>query len=374
MPRFSSASTTLLDLPEWVPTHARHYLAHTELGLSIRSVAREAGVAASTVMRQIRKLETERDDPLIDEALDTLRTRFTSSSPAEQDVIPMSAHPRTLLKTESAKIEREARRILRRLCETDAVLAVSPEMEKAVVLRMTDGVPRRIAVVDRGIAQAFALQDWVKCRSAGKVAQYEITHAGRCALKRLLAEDAKRKSGLDTPEVAAFAEQHRAWDEKPVLASEAGETARLRYNLAESPMLSLARRRDKDGSPFLTDEMVSAGERLREDFELAQMGPRTTQNWEKFLTTSDRSGFQPSSDHGGGSERARDRVHAALQELGPGLGDVVLRCCCFLEGLEAAEKRMGWSARSGKIVLRIALQRLSEYYKRVHGQGGGLIG
>jgi len=374
MSSFSSAPTTLLDLPDWVPTHARHYLAHTELGLSIRSVAREAGCAASTVMRQIRKLETERDDPLIDEALDTLRTHFTLPNQAEKDVISMSAHPRTLLKTETAKIEREARRILRRLCETDAVLAVSPEMEKAVVLRMTDGVPRRIAVVDRGIAQAFALQDWVKCRSAGKVAQYEITHAGRCALKRLLSEDAKRKTGADSPEVAGFAEQHRSWGERQVSASEPGETARMRYNLAESPMLSLARRRDKDGTPFLTDEMVSAGERLREDFELAQMGPRTTQNWEKFLTTSDRGAFQPSTAQGGGSERAKDRVHDALQELGPGLGDVVLRCCCFLEGLEAAEKRMGWSARSGKIVLRIALQRLSEYYRRIHGQGGGLIG
>ena len=49
---------------------------------------------------------------------------------------------------------------------------------------------------------------------------------------------------------------------------------------------------------------------------------------------------------------------AALADLGPGLGDMVLRCGCYLEGLEVTEKRMGWSARSGKIVLRIALQRL----------------
>lgn len=368
-----SATPEMTDLPDWVPHHARHYLAHTELGLSIRSVARQAGCAASTVLRQIRKLETERNDPLIDEALETLRHHFSPSSDT-QDVIHMSAHPRTLLKTETAKIEREARRILRRLCETDAVLAVSSEMENAVVLRMTDGVPRRIAVVDQDIAQAFALQDWVKCRSAGKVAQYEITHAGRLALKRLLAEDATRKTGLDTVEVAAFAEQHREWGTRQAPSSETGDRARMRYNLAESPMLSLARRRDKDGTPFLTDAMVGAGERLREDFELAQMGPRTTQNWEKFLTSTDRSTFQPGSDHGGGSSSARDRVHQALQELGPGLGDVVLRCCCYLEGLETAERRMGWSARSGKIVLRIALQRLSEYYKRVHGQGGGLIG
>ena len=57
-----------------------------------------------------------------------------------------------------------------------------------------------------------------------------------------------------------------------------------------------------------------------------------------------------------------DRVGAALRNLGPGLGDVALRVCCFLEGLETAEKRMGWSARSGKVVLRIALQRLKRHY------------
>ena len=59
---------------------------------------------------------------------------------------------------------------------------------------------------------------------------------------------------------------------------------------------------------------------------------------------------------------ARDRVAKALASLGPGLSDAALRVCCFLEGLEACERRMGWSARSGKVVLKIALHRLTEHY------------
>ena len=35
---------TDLDLPAWVPESVRHYIAHTELGLSIRAMARATAV------------------------------------------------------------------------------------------------------------------------------------------------------------------------------------------------------------------------------------------------------------------------------------------------------------------------------------------
>ncbi|MFN0114981.1 MAG: DUF6456 domain-containing protein, partial [Paracoccaceae bacterium] len=140
------------------------------------------------------------------------------------------------------------------------------------------------------------------------------------------------------------------------------------------PMGVLARRRDKGGEAFLSSGMVAAGERLREDFELAQMGPKVAQNWDRFLTGADRGGFTATGGPADGAQRARDRVAAALADLGPGLGDMVLRCCCFLEGLEVAEKRLGWSARSGKIVLRIALTRLARHYSETYGKYAPLIG
>jgi hypothetical protein len=64
---------------------------------------------------------------------------------------------------------------------------------------------------------------------------------------------------------------------------------------------------------------------------------------------------------------ARDRLASALKDLGPGLADVALRACCYLEGLEATERSMGWSARSGKVVLKIALQRLALHYGLASG-------
>ena len=60
-------------LPDWVPPAVRLYLRHTEHGRSLRQIAREEGVHASTVLRQVRRFENRRDDPLFDGALGRLR-------------------------------------------------------------------------------------------------------------------------------------------------------------------------------------------------------------------------------------------------------------------------------------------------------------
>lgn len=366
--------------PNWLPEPVAYYLAHTEAGHTIRALARRKGVHASTVLRRVRRMEQRRDDPLFDEALSHLGAVLFAQSrdPSEKERPAMTAQPRTISLPSDEEVEREARRILRRLCETGAVLVVSKGLEKAAVMRLKENSPpTRTAVVRRDVAQVFAVKDWVEKRHGGKVDTYDISAAGRAALKRMLAEDharrAKEAAGF-AEDQSSFAAQHRDWGEKTVQQAAGGSPRRMRYNLAESPLSALARRKDaKSGEPFLSMDLVHAGERLREDFELAQMGPRVGQNWDRFLTGGDRGGFGPSSP-GGGPEAARARVGEALHALGPGLGDILLRCCCFLEGLEAAEKRMGWSARSGKIVLRIALQQLRAHYERRDGGQSPLIG
>lgn len=265
---------------------------------------------------------------------------------------------------DEATFDREARRVLRRLTESGAVLAVAREMDKAVVVReISDGRTMRTGVVDCAIAQAMALREWIECRAPGRISRYRITQTGKAALRRLLASDPDAHHGFAEAQ-RGFSDSDRNLEEKDIYDQAEGTSRRVRYNVAESPVSMLARRRGPDGKPFLEDALVAAGERLREDFETAQMGPRVAQNWDRFLTGRDRGAFAPDDNAPArGPEAARERVHAALRDLGPGLGDVALRVCCFLEGLELTEKHMGWSARSGKIVLRIALQRLKRHYE-----------
>lgn len=341
-------------LPAWVPRDVARYLVHTQAGLAIREIARQDACHPSTVLRQIRRVETRRDDPVIDSALDLLGSLFISTSnkptdnPTDKESVSMGVHKSDMMVLQdTAELDKLALRVLRRMSEAGAVLAVAEGMETAVVVREgADGSSTRTLSVAAYAVQAMALNMWIECTRPGRIARYAISQAGRSKLAQLI-----QIVGQDQRDEAD------APDESGAVYT------RNRYGAAESPVIALARRKDRDGSHFLDAALVTAAERLREDFELAQMGPRVTQNWDSFLTVTDRSSTGSGGQPAAGPAGARARVTQALRFLGPGLGDVALRCCCYLEGLERAEKRMGWSARSGKIVLRIALQRLSLFYE-----------
>lgn len=339
-------------LPDWIPDLAVTYLNHVNNGVPLRRIAREKGVHASTVMRQVRRLELRRDDPLMDEALDQLARVYFSTNPTEtKEMMPMQ--PAQNVSAQDPQIKREARRILRRLCEADAYLLVAPQLDLAAVFRdLPDGARRRIATVKRDVARSFVLLEWIIGAPVGVLTRYTITAVGRAALKRILAGE-----HTDTK----FQDQHKVYAERDVMDDDGSKITRLRYNVAESPLTLLGRKRGGNGATYLAPELIEAGERLREDFEVAQLGPRVAQNWDRFLTAGARGSFA-GGGAGEGSSAARERVSGALAALGPGLADIAFRVCCFLEGLEKAEKRLGWSARSGKVVLKIALQRLANHY------------
>lgn len=148
----------------------------------------------------------------------------------------------------------------------------------------------------------------------------------------------------------------------------------MRSALLETPLVGLSRRRDEKGEAFLSREHVIAGERLREDFELARRNEDGLTEWEGFLERLAVVAEFPGPLSVRGAPEAGDRLRRVLLELGPGMADVALRCCCLLEGLETIERRLGWSARSGKMVLRIALGRLHQHYQSEDSRLAPMIG
>jgi hypothetical protein len=126
-------------------------------------------------------------------------------------------------------------------------------------------------------------------------------------------------------------------------------------NLAESPLTWLHAR------GHISDRQFDAGERLRADWERAQLAPSITMRWDPVRVSGSGGGGDLTA-----SERqvaARERFHAAVDHAGPDLSDVLWRVVCAGEGLPDAERALGWPVRSGKVVLRIALDRLAGFYR-----------
>ena len=167
-----------------------------------------------------------------------------------------------------------------------------------------------------------------------------------------------RNAPQQRPEIDRFRAQHLALAVRQV-ATETGETSVV-ADEHESPLAWLARRAGRSGKPLIAPHQLQAGERLRTDFTLALLTPRMTANWERPIAGGTRG-----SEAGEVSNTmiaARQRVHHALDAVGPEFSGLLLDVCCFLKGLEHVERERIWPARSAKIVLQLALERLARHY------------
>lgn len=128
-------------------------------------------------------------------------------------------------------------------------------------------------------------------------------------------------------------------------------------NLAESPLGWLLSR------GFVSRLQFDAGERLRMDWERSQLAPNVTMSWDAAPIARGRGGASPGPEPSSGQIDAKRRFHAAVASTGPGLSDILWRVVCAGEGMREAETALGWSARAGKLVLTLALDRLAGYYR-----------
>ena len=246
------------------------------------------------------------------------------------------------------KTLRAMRRLLEALGEEGACAAPS-DLDHGVIVAL--GVRNGVTVVRARLPMAAAetataegLAQW-----AGAPRRLRLTAAGRAHLRRLAAPPGG--------EIDAFRAQQGAYATRAI---EKGERPVI-VNEGESPLAWLARRKGNDGRPFLDGAQIEAGERFRRDVEQAQILQRVTANWESSIA-SGRRGADAGVAVSDIAMDARRRLGRALDAVGPELAGLLTDVCGYLKGLEIVESERGWPARSGKVVLRIALDKLARHY------------
>jgi hypothetical protein len=216
--------------------------------------------------------------------------------------------------------------------------------ENAVLLERKDSPG---IAVGRGVLRALA-NAGLLARAGGALC---LSAAGAAALKRAVAQK------------DPYREQHGDVESRRFDTPDGWIMADV--DVSESPLAQLARRKTKDGAPFLAEAEWRAGERLRADYTRACIMPRLGANWQAAIASGRRDGGS-----GGIAEltnaalAARQRVEHAIDAVGPELSGVLIDVCCFLKGLETIEMERTWPARSAKIMLKSALAALSRHYER----------
>ena len=116
-------------------------------------------------------------------------------------------------------------------------------------------------------------------------------------------------------------------------------------NLAESPLGWLKAR------GLVNARQFDAGERLRLDWEKAQLAPSVTMQWDAPPAEKGARGPGEPLDPTETQLAAKARFETAMAAVGPGLSDVLWRIVCAGEGMRDAEQALGWPARAGRLVL-----------------------
>jgi hypothetical protein len=142
-----------------------------------------------------------------------------------------------------------------------------------------------------------------------------------------------------------------------IASEQLGGHRSVTVNMAESPLGWLLAR------GFVTKRQYDAGERLRSDWERAQLAPRVTMAWDAAPVARGRGGSASDPDLSAAQIDAKRRFDAAIESAGPGLADILWRVVCAGEGMRDAETALGWPARAGKLVLSFALDRIAAFYK-----------
>ncbi len=242
------------------------------------------------------------------------------------------------------EFEREARRILRRFVEAESYGAQIGMNEFAIFVARS-GRKKPVLRIEAKVWSALEQRDFLNRCHPSDPAIWHVSEVGRAYWRRL----------ADTAD--PFRAQHQVRGHRTI--SNGGRPLRVEVNEAETSLTWLSRRKGPGGRPLVSEAQLDAGERLRRDFTISQMGARVTADWSFTLGAKTRRDPAEVSDM---VLSARERLAQALDAVGRGLSGALVEVCCHQRGLEEMERGFGWPQRSGKVVLQIALDRLADHY------------
>lgn len=232
------------------------------------------------------------------------------------------------------KSEKRFRQLGKKLLQPHARLIEEEGADEDFVLIRRGKSDKKLARIDRA-----EFVDWLKADFLKRDGDdYEVSAVGRANLRRHLGGD--------------FIAQHHL--------DNAADHEGVPRHLASTPLQWLqARGRSKAFG--LNDMELQAGERLHDDFHRARREAHQTMDWSRPVYV-DGGASNKADDIPQGLLDAQKRVAQALAYIGPGLADMAVDVCCCESGLEATEKKYALPRRSAKIMLKLALMRLSVHY------------
>lgn len=225
------------------------------------------------------------------------------------------------------------------LSRPTAYLALTDKLPRAVIMTRHNDQQQQIGTVSTKDAHWLFDHGYIELTREGRISIYKIAAQGRYAVENM-------------------ARAERA----PVFQS----TPKLR-RLRETPIQMLARKKGVDGKKYLKENHVKSALILLSDYKLAEFDLHPVGSVAEVIN------YQYSSETDASILSAHKRLCGALSLLQEDMANIALRCCCLQEGVETAERALAWPARSGKIVLRIALALLSEHYRETGARDYCLI-
>lgn len=243
------------------------------------------------------------------------------------------------------------RQLLQRLIDNSAIIMEDSEqgMKSFAAYPFADRRRRPIALITQTQLRRFLADGVIEEVTKG----YSVV------------ESAARRYIHREPDEAHSA-QHRDMDRVDI-TDEYGRFRSANVNRrTQAPLYLLARRKDKDGQPFLSAPLLEAAEQLARDYARSTFAPSVTQKYDNVGGGKSRGNSRENLSIS--ALDARKRYLDAMDYMGPGLSSVVSALCCEMLTPAHIVQNTGHSRAGMESLLKVGLERLSHFYGTVVGE------